>query len=304
MKAATAQDVLDGKAQWCVEVGQWQDFLPWFPAASIDVTITDPPYAPRAMANFVTNSVLKQRREGKIYDFGYEGLQPWERLAVAQQIARITSRWAVVWCDIESDHLWRSALSGGRILHPKEDPHKVLMPGRFGMEYVRTGIWARTNPAPQFSGDRPGQAVESFVVTKQEDVVEGFDTFIVSHNHDSKKRWKGGGDKALYIGPIVNVKAKERRHSSPKPLWLMLRQVADYSNPGDLILDCYNGSGSTGAAAVRLGRRYIGIEKSKEWALASRKRIEAESRCLSVEQLEAKQTSIFDALERTEEEAA
>jgi DNA modification methylase len=60
------------------------------------------------------------------------------------------------------------------------------------------------------------------------------------------------------------------------PLALLLPIVGCASDPGDLVLDPFNGSGTTGAAAIRLGRRYRGIEKSPQFASMARLRLTAE----------------------------
>lgn len=60
------------------------------------------------------------------------------------------------------------------------------------------------------------------------------------------------------------------------PLALLLPIIACASDPGDLILDPFNGSGTTGVAALRLSRQYIGIEKSEEFARLSRLRLQGE----------------------------
>lgn len=361
---ATVLDVLEGRAQWCVVCADNRDELALIPDKAVDVIISDPPYAPRAMKNAeaatrdttaggrlirrgdsarvqvnkdrrvkakslkhkgagdaldrLTTS-MTQRRDGQVYDFGYAGLLQPERLSMAKECARLAERWVVIWCDIESDELWRRALAPHR--HPDS-------PVKASLEYVRTGVWVRTNPAPQFSGDRPGQGVEACIITKQEDAIDGIETYIIAHPENfhatrmpvklvasiredgmqgkwkpAPKFWNGGGNSAVYIGPIVNSQAGDRFHSSPKPLWLMLRQVKEFSMPGDLILDPYCGSASTGVAAIRLGRRFIGIELNEKFANDARERMEAESRGLSVSAARGGQRSIFDALAETPEEA-
>lgn len=67
-------------------------------------------------------------------------------------------------------------------------------------------------------------------------------------------------------------------HPTQKPLRLFLRCVADYSKEGDLILDCFSGSGTTAIACHRLKRRFICIEKDPEYWAASVKRLEDEQR--------------------------
>ena len=67
------------------------------------------------------------------------------------------------------------------------------------------------------------------------------------------------------ISPIVPWSKERTGHPTQKPLSLMERIVRIWSNPNDLVLDCFMGSGTTGEAALRLGRRFIGIEKNKEY---------------------------------------
>jgi DNA modification methylase len=61
-------------------------------------------------------------------------------------------------------------------------------------------------------------------------------------------------------------------HPFEKPLSLIERLVRIYSNPGDVILDPFNGSGTTGEACIRLSRNYIGIEKEHKYCELSRER--------------------------------
>lgn len=69
-----------------------------------------------------------------------------------------------------------------------------------------------------------------------------------------------------------------RFHPTQKPVGLIMKQVALYSNPDDLILDCFSGSGTTAIACHRLKRRFICIEKDPEYWKASCKRLEDEQR--------------------------
>lgn len=69
-----------------------------------------------------------------------------------------------------------------------------------------------------------------------------------------------------------------RFHPTQKPVGLIMKQVALYSKPDDLILDCFSGSGTTAIACHRLKRRFICIEKDPEYWKASCKRLEDEQR--------------------------
>jgi site-specific DNA-methyltransferase (adenine-specific) len=57
------------------------------------------------------------------------------------------------------------------------------------------------------------------------------------------------------------------------PLELLRRVVGCASDPGDLVVDPFNGSGTTGAACVELGRRYVGVEQSERYADRARRRL-------------------------------
>jgi site-specific DNA-methyltransferase (adenine-specific) len=63
-------------------------------------------------------------------------------------------------------------------------------------------------------------------------------------------------------------------HVTQKPLKLMAYLLMLYSNPGDLVLDCFMGSGTTGCAALIMGRRFIGIEKERGYFETACKRLE------------------------------
>lgn len=207
----------------------------------VDAVVTDPPYADRSMKNARSGKNIKHRRDGQIHEFGYAALEDEIRIASALEFSRLASRWVLVWCDIESIHLWKADLVGK------------------GLRYVRTGIWVRSNGAPQFSGDRLGQGVEACVI---------------AHNQEARLRWNGGGSPAVWLGPIVNSRSSERMHSSPKPQWLMDAQIEDFTDRGETILDPFMGSGTTGVACAKLGRKFIGIEIEEKYFDIACRRIE------------------------------
>lgn len=218
--------------------GDCREMLPQLGA--VDHVITDPPYAARAMKNARTAETIKRRRDGQVYDFGYEALSDQMRTAVADLMTPLVGRWAIFWCDLESWHKWRADVE------------------RAGLCYVRGGIWTRENAAPQFSGDRPAQGVEACVI---------------AHASGQRLRWNGGGRAAAWVGPIVNSRTLARMHASPKPEWLMTQIVADFTDPGDLILDPFGGSGTTAVAAKRLGRRCILIEREEKYCEIAARRL-------------------------------
>ena len=79
-------------------------------------------------------------------------------------------------------------------------------------------------------------------------------------------------------GPICggNERLKEPKHPTQKPVKILKRLMEYCTDEGDLVLDAFSGVGSTGAACVQNGRRFIGIERDLEFHQAAVKRIEHE----------------------------
>lgn len=224
------------------------------PALTWDVCLTDPPYAERVVEN--TKRQGKAAREsfraegGKRadgiatcilpFEFQYEGGDGlW--YDAAPLLGR-TKRWCGVFSDIESSHLWRSALAGA------------------GLIYARTCAWVKPGSAPQFTGDRPAQ---------------GWEPLTLFHGQDTGRwRWNGGGNPGVWIEPPP--RDPERVYGGQKPETLMRRLVRLFSDEGETILDCFAGSGTTLVAALQLNRKAIGVELREESCELIAKRLERE----------------------------
>lgn len=268
---STIADVLAGAAQWAVVCADCREVLPTLPDKSVAHVITDPPY--EAEAHTAHRRVKRSgsdtgrrwgngdSREAMIEALGFDPITHDDRRRVALEIGRLASRWVLVFCQVEATHAWREALS----LEER-------------LTYRRTCIWVKPDAQPQFSGDRPGMGYESIVV----------------EHAKGRCSWNGGGR----VGVFTHVKNTPggSEHPTTKPLPLMLELVELFTDPGELILDPFAGSGTTGVAAVRLGRRFIGIEREPKYAAIARERIAAEVRGLSLTASRAGQTSIFDVL--------
>jgi site-specific DNA-methyltransferase (adenine-specific) len=115
---------------------------------------------------------------------------------------------------------------------------------RSGVPLVRLGVWHKPNGAPQFTGDRPGTGWEAIAILHRE----------------GKKHWNGGGHHAVWV---CNVERGE--HPTQKPVKLVMDWVIKFTDEGETVLDPFCGSGTTGVACARLGRRFIGIEKREDY---------------------------------------
>lgn len=94
--------------------------------------------------------------------------------------------------------------------------------------------------------------------------------YIVNRNRLSKKEWKEWGYRQVWEIPSVR---KNDDHEAKFPEELARRIIKLYSDPGEIILDPFIGSGTTAIVAIKEGRQYIGIEKEMKYVRLSRKKI-------------------------------
>jgi site-specific DNA-methyltransferase (adenine-specific) len=150
---------------------------------------------------------------------------------VAGLLAKLVSRWAIAFSDVESCHAWRSAFDSA------------------GMRYVRTGAWVKPDAMPQMSGDRPGT---------------GFEPCTIAHAQ-GPMRWNGGGSLATWTHFTAKGAGRPEGHPCPKPLPLMVQLVKLFTDAGETILDPFGGSGTTAVAAKLNGRKCVLIEREEKY---------------------------------------
>jgi len=172
---------------------------------------------------------------------------------IAQHATRLARRWSIVWCAFEQLGTYASAV---------------------GDRWVRSGVWRKPNATPQFTGDRPAMCGEACAIM----------------HSAGRKRWNGHGRPAFWQYP---TETERNGHPTPKPIGLMLELVSDFTDPDDLIIDPFAGSGTTGVAALRIGRRVILIEREQRWADLCRERLRAEEQGSTLQARKAGQEPLF-----------
>jgi modification methylase len=136
-------------------------------------------------------------------------------------------------------------------------------------------VWRKTNPMPNFRGRRFQNAHETMIWASQGQNAKGY-TFnyeaMKASNEDVQMR-------SDWLFPICNggerLKGEDGKkvHPTQKPEALLARVLMSSSKPGDVVLDPFFGSGTTGAVAKRLGRDFIGIEREQDYIDAATRRI-------------------------------
>lgn len=147
-------------------------------------------------------------------------------------------------------------------------------------------VWRKTNPMPNFRGTRFTNAHETLLWCNKG---EGFNKY--TFNYEAMKAFNDDIQmRSDWVIPICSGKERlkvngHKGHSTQKPEALLYRVLLSSSNKGDVVLDPFFGSGTTGAVAKKLGRHFIGIEREDKYIKLASDRIKAVN-TLSDEDLE------------------
>lgn len=205
-------------------------------------TITDPPYeAHMHRAKAGGGREIRTDGHASPAPVAFASIEA-QRAPAAAAIVAATRGWALAFCTPEGVAPWRDAFEAA------------------GARYKRACVWVKPDAAPQFNGQGPAMGAEMFTAVWCGPGVS---------------RWNGGGRRNVWTCP---TRGPERctSHPTEKPVPLMAALVADFTAPGALVCDPFAGTGTTGVAAVRLGRRFLGIERDREWFDVAVARLEAE----------------------------
>jgi modification methylase len=136
-------------------------------------------------------------------------------------------------------------------------------------------IWRKVNPMPNFRGMRFTNAHETLIWAARDAKSR------VTFNYDSLKVMNDDLQmRSDWLFPICSGPERlkddggRKAHPTQKPEALLARVILATTQPGDVVLDPFFGTGTTGAVAKRLGRKFIGIERDPDYAKAAAERIE------------------------------
>ncbi|MBL8153972.1 MAG: site-specific DNA-methyltransferase [Anaerolineae bacterium] len=137
-------------------------------------------------------------------------------------------------------------------------------------------VWVKSNPLPQFKGVRFTNAHETLIWCKKSQAQKRY-TF----NYQAMKQMNEAKQmRSDWLIPLCRGKERlsvngQKVHATQKPEALLYRVILSSSNPGDVILDPFFGTGTSGAVARKLGRHYIGIERDPAYIEAAAARLAA-----------------------------
>jgi len=271
MGASVALDLRSPQFLDQVTVGDCVAELDKLPASSVDLVFADPPYNLQLAGSL-------SRPDQSVVDAVDDD---WDRFASFGDYDAFTRGWLTA---------VRRVMKPNATLWVIGSYHNIFRVGAtlqdLGFWVLNDVVWRKANPMPNFRGRRFTNAHETMIWASKTPQAKGY-TFhyeaLKAGNDDTQAR-------SDWFLPICSgeerLKGEDGRkaHPTQKPLALLRRVILASSNPGDVVLDPFFGSGTTGAAARALGRHFIGIERDPGYAEIARRRI-AEVAPLSPEAL-------------------
>jgi modification methylase len=241
--------------------GDCLDLMATLPAGSVDLVFADPPY------NLQLSGELHRPDNSRV-----DGVEEaWDKFADFAEYDRFTRAWLG---------------AAKRILKPAGalwvigTYHNIFRIGTalqdLGFWILNDVVWRKSNPMPNFRGRRFTNAHETLL--------------WCSLDRDARYTFNYEAMKALneelqmrsdWLIPIcggperLRDETGRKAHPTQKPEALLHRVLLASTRPGDLVLDPFCGTGTTGAVAKRLGRRFIGVERDAAYATRARDRIAA-----------------------------
>lgn len=153
-----------------------------------------------------------------------------------------------------------------------------------GFSIINNIIWQKTNPSPNLSCRCFTHSTETVIWARKQltPKKKGKHTFNYqemkeeNNGKQMKDVWQFDDiEPEFYVSSVTpKSEKKEGKHPTQKPLGLLDRIIKASTNEGDLILDPFSGSGTTGVSAIILNRKYIGIEQEKAYLDLSIRRLE------------------------------
>lgn len=256
-----------------VVVGDCIESMERLPEGSVDMIFADPPY------NLQLGGDLHRPNNTKVDAV----VDDWDQFESFKAYDDFSRRWLKA---------ARRLLKPDGTLWVIGSYHNIFRVGTMlqdlGFWTLNDVVWRKTNPMPNFRGRRFTNAHETLIwVAKDKDARYRFNyEAMKALNDDLQMRsdWTlpicSGGERLKKDG----VKA----HPTQKPESLLYRVILSSTEPGDIILDPFFGTGTTGAVAQKLGRNWIGLDQSAEYAEMATRRIK---RVKAVKDLELLRTA-------------
>ncbi len=239
--------------------GDCVDMMRSLPAASVDMIFADPPY------NLQLGGDL-HRPDGSHVDAVND---EWDKFDSLATYDRFTHGWFK-----EAKRI----LKPGGSIWVIGSYHNIFRVGAAlqdqGYWILNDVVWRKANPMPNFKGTRFTNAHETLIWASMGEKARYTFNYRAMKTLNDELQMRSDWLIPICGGQERLKKGGTKVHPTQKPEALLYRILLACSNPGDVILDPFFGTGTTGAVAKRLGRHFIGIEREDDYIAAARERIE------------------------------
>ncbi len=239
--------------------GETIEVMKTLPSGSVDLIFADPPY------NLQLGGDLHRPDNSKVLAVD----EDWDKFNCFGHYDSFSNKWLT---------------EARRILKPNGaiwvigSYHNIFRLGailqNLGFWILNDVVWRKSNPMPNFKGKRLTNAHETLIWASKSDNSK------YTFNYEALKELNEGLQmRSDWLIPICNGKERirdtdgKKAHPTQKPEALLHRILIASSNQGDLILDPFFGTGTTGAVAKKLSRKFLGIERNENYVRVAEKRI-------------------------------
>tara|TARA_Y100000310_G_scaffold237803_1_gene241088 strand:- start:977 stop:2068 length:1092 start_codon:yes stop_codon:yes gene_type:complete len=235
------------------------EVLKKLPDNSVDLIFADPPY------NLQLNGDLWRPNQTKVDAVNDE----WDKFTSFEKYDKFCEAWIKECKRIlkKDGSIW---IIGSY--------HNIFRVGKImqdvGLWVLNDILWIKTNPMPNFKGTRFNNAHETLIwASKEQNSKFTFHYKTMKAFNDDLQMRSDWYIPICNGGERLKDEKGNKAHSTQKPEALLYRIIISTSNPGDVVLDPFMGSGTTGAIAKKLGRNFIGIEREDKYIEVANKRI-------------------------------
>jgi len=238
----------------CIEV------LAALPEKSVDLIFADPPY------NLQLQQDLWRPNMTKVDAVDDD----WDRFSSFAEYDRFTRAWL---------QACRRVLKDSGTLWVIGSYHNIYRVGailmNLGYWILNDVVWVKTQPMPNFRGVRFTNAHETLIWAQKEQGTRYTFNYHAMKALNDDLQMRSDWELPLCTGKERLRDNGSKVHPAQKPEALLYRIILASSNPGDVILDPFFGTGTTGAVARKLHRHWLGIEQAADYVQAAQKRIDA-----------------------------
>jgi len=238
----------------CIEI------LSTFPENSVDVVFADPPYNLQLQHDLYRPNLSKVDAVDDGWD-KFSSFAEYDEFSLAWLSAcrRVLKETGTIWVIGSYHNIYRV----GTILQDLD------------FWILNDITWIKNNPMPNFRGVRFTNAHETLIWAQKKQGAR------YTFNHHAMKALNDDLQmRSDWTIPLATGKERikvngEKAHTTQKPEGLLYRVLLSSTNPDDVVLDPFFGSGTTGAVAKKLGRNWIGIERDEKYISVAQSRIDA-----------------------------